>query len=312
MSLIASLGALEIGLIFGLVALGVFLSFRVINFPDLTVDGSFPLGGAVAATLIVAGWNPFAATGVAFAAGALAGALTAWLNVRLRIMQLLASILVMIALYSINLRVMGKPNVALISEPTVFSLVAIDGVPEYWLKPLALAVIVIAAKLLLDAFFASEAGLAMRATGGNPRMARAQGISTDRQTLAGLALSNALVALAGALFAQSQGGADISMGVGTIVIGLAAVIIGETLLPARSLVVTTLACILGAVLYRFFIASALNTEFLGLKAQDLNLVTAVLVALALLVPTYKRKLAGLLPAKRASLVPATPATKEAR
>jgi putative tryptophan/tyrosine transport system permease protein len=298
MSLIASLGALEIGLIFGLVALGVFLSFRVINFPDLTVDGSFPLGGAVAAALIVAGWNPFAATAMAIVAGALSGALTAWLNVHLRIMQLLASILVMIALYSINLRVMGKPNVALINDPTVFSLVAIDGIPEYWMKPLVLLVVVIAAKGLLDWFFASEAGLAMRATGGNPRMARAQGISTDRQTLAGLALSNALVALAGALFVQTQGGADISMGVGTIVIGLAAVIIGETLLPARSLVLTTLACILGAVLYRFFIAAALNTDFMGLKAQDLNLVTAVLVALALLVPGYKRKLAGWLPRRR--------------
>jgi putative ABC transport system permease protein len=309
MSLIASLGALEIGLIFGLVALGVFLSFRVINFPDLTVDGSFPLGGAVAAALIVAGWNPYAATAMAIVAGALSGALTAWLNVHLRIMQLLASILVMIALYSINLRVMGKPNVALIDEPTVFSLLAIDGLPEYWLKPLVLLVIVIAAKLLLDAFFASEKGLAMRATGGNPRMARAQGISTDRQTLAGLALSNALVALAGALFVQTQGGADISMGVGTIVIGLAAVIIGETLLPARSLVVTTLACILGAVLYRFFIAAALNTDFMGLKAQDLNLVTAVLVALALLVPAYKRKLIGLLPKRRAV---ALPMQKEAR
>ena len=297
MSLIASLGALEIGLIFGLVALGVFLSFRVINFPDLTVDGSFPLGGAVAAALIVAGWNPFAATAVAIAAGALSGALTAWLNVHLRIMQLLASILVMIALYSVNLRVMGKPNVALISEPTVFSLVAIDGLPEYWLKPLVLLVIVLAAKVLLDWFLASEAGLAMRATGGNPRMARAQGISTDRLTIVGLALSNALVALAGALFAQSQGGADISMGVGTIVIGLAAVIIGETLLPARSLVVTTLACVLGAVLYRFFIAAALNTDFMGLQAQDLNLVTAVLVAFALLVPAYKRKLGGLFKGK---------------
>jgi putative tryptophan/tyrosine transport system permease protein len=303
MSLIASLGALEIGLIFGLVALGVFLSFRVINFPDLTVDGSFPLGGAVAAALIVAGWNPFAATAVAIAAGALAGALTAWLNVRLRILQLLASILVMIALYSINLRVMGKPNVALIDEPTVFSMVALigplNGIPEYWLKPLALLVIVVAAKLLLDLFFASDAGLAMRATGGNPRMARAQGISTDRQTLVGLALSNALVALAGALFVQTQGGADISMGVGTIVIGLAAVIIGETLLPSRSMVLTTLACVLGAVLYRFFIATALNTDFMGLKAQDLNLVTALLVAVALLVPGYQRKLAALLP-RRAS------------
>lgn len=309
MSLIASLGALEIGLIFGLVALGVFLSFRIINFPDLTVDGSFPLGGAVAAALIVAGWNPFAATAVAVVAGAMAGYLTAWLNVHLRIMQLLASILVMIALYSINLRVMGKPNVALISEPTVFSMLAFGDIPEYWLKPIVLLVVVAAAKILLDLFFASETGLAMRATGGNPRMARSQGISTDRFTLWGLALSNALVALAGALFVQTQGGADISMGVGTIVIGLAAVIIGETLLPARSLVVTTLACILGAVIYRFFIATALNTDFMGLKAQDLNLVTAVLVAFALLVPTYKRKLAGLIPRRQAQ----TPTVrKEAR
>jgi len=309
MSLIASLGAIEIGLIFGLVALGVFLSFRIINFPDLTVDGSFPLGGAVAAALIVAGVNPFAATAAAIVAGALSGYLTAWLNVHLRIMQLLASILVMIALYSVNLRIMGKPNVALINDATVFSLVAFGNIPEYWLKPLVLLVIVIAAKVLIDLFFASELGLAMRATGGNPRMARAQGISTNRLTVWGLALSNALVALAGALFVQTQGGADISMGIGTIVIGLAAVIIGETILPARSLVITTLACILGAVLYRFFIALALNSDFIGLKAQDLNLVTAVLVAFALLVPTYKRKLAGLWPGARAN---SAPAAKEAK
>jgi putative ABC transport system permease protein len=297
MSLIASLGAIEIGLIFGLVALGVYLSFRVINFPDLTVDGSFPLGGAVAAALIVAGVNPLAATAAAIVAGAAAGALTAWLNVRLRIMQLLASILVMIALYSINLRIMGKPNVALINDPTVFTLFDFGGLPEYVLKPLVLLAIVIAAKILIDLFFASETGLAMRATGGNPRMARAQGISTDRQTIVGLSLSNALVALAGALFVQSQGGADISMGIGTIVIGLAAVIIGETLLPARSLVITTAACIVGALLYRFFIALALNSDFIGLQAQDLNLVTALLVAFALLVPAYKRKFTKLLPGK---------------
>jgi putative ABC transport system permease protein len=140
-------------------------------------------------------------------------------------------------------------------------------------------------------------------------MARAQGISTDRLTVWGLALSNGLVALAGALFVQTQGGADISMGIGTIVIGLAAVIIGETILPARSLVVTTLACILGAVLYRFFIALALNSDFIGLKAQDLNLVTAVLVAFALLVPTYKRKLAGLWPGARGN---SASAVKEAK
>lgn len=308
MSLIASMGAIEIGLIFGLVALGVYLSFRVINFPDLTVDGSFPLGGAVAAALIVAGIDPFAATAAAVVAGSAAGALTAWLNVRLRIMQLLASILVMIALYSINLRIMGKPNVALINDPTVFSRFEFVGLPEYVLKPLVLLVIVIAAKILIDLFFASETGLAMRATGGNPRMARAQGISTDRQTIVGLGLSNAMVALAGALFVQSQGGADISMGIGTIVIGLAAVIIGETILPARSLVVTTAACIVGALLYRFFIALALNSDFIGLQAQDLNLVTAVLVAFALLVPAYKRKLARLLPGRAKA---ATTIVKEA-
>ena len=290
MSLIASLGALEIGLIFGLVALGVYLSFRVINFADLTVDASFPLGGAVAATLIVSGWNPFAATAVAFAAGAVAGFVTGWLNVRLKIMQLLAGILVMISLYSVNLRIMGKPNVALISEPTVFSMLAIEGLPEYWLKPLILMVIVIIAKVVLDLYFASEDGLAMRATGGNARMARAQGISTDRLTLLGLALSNGIVALAGALFAQSQGGADVSMGIGTIVIGLAAVIIGETVIPTRSLFITTLACVLGAILYRFFIALALNVDFIGLKAQDLNMVTAVLVGAALVMPAYRQKL----------------------
>lgn len=291
MSLIAAMGALEIGLIFGLVALGVFLSFRIINFADLTVDASFPLGGAVAATLIVLGWNPFLATAIAVLAGALAGWVTGWLNVRLKIMQLLAGILVMISLYSINLRVMGKPNVALISEPTVFSMVAIDGVPEYVLKPLVLLVVALVAKVVLDLYFASEAGLAMRATGSNPRMARAQGISTDWHTLLGMSLSNGLVALAGALFAQSQGGADVSMGIGTIVIGLAAVIIGETLLTSRSLVITTLACLLGAILYRFFIAVALNIDFIGLKAQDLNLVTAILVAFALLMPAYRQKLA---------------------
>lgn len=290
MSLFAALGALEIGLIFGLVALGVFLSFRVVNFPDLTVDGSFPLGGAVAATLIVSGCNPFLATFIALLAGGLAGYVTACLNVYLKIMQLLASILVMIALYSINLRIMGKPNVALINDPTVFSMIHFGDLPDYWVQPLVLLIIVAVAKLLLDAFFASETGLAMRATGGNARMARAQGISTNRQTVWGLAISNALVALAGALFVQTQGGADISMGIGTIVIGLAAVIIGETVLPARSLVVTTLACIFGAVLYRFFIALALDMDFIGLKAQDLNLVTALLVGGALLLPKFKRRL----------------------
>src|SRR5574343_950986 len=291
MTLIALMGALEIGLIFALVALGVLISFRILDFPDLTADGSFPLGGAVAATLIAGGHDPWLACGVAALAGAAAGWVTAWLNVRLNILQLLASILVMIALYSINLRVMGAPNVALIGSPTVFSpLIGEVSERAMWVQPGVLAAIVVAAKLLLDAYFASQSGLAMRATGANPRMARAQGISTNRAILTGMALSNALIALGGALYVQTQGGADISMGVGTIVVGLAAVIIGETLIPSRSLWVITLATVLGAILYRLFIALALSADFIGLQAQDLNLVTAVLVGLALVLPTLKAKL----------------------
>jgi len=286
------LGALEIGLIFSLVALGVFISFRLLRFPDLTVDGSFPLGAAVAATLIAAGADPFTATLAAIAAGAVAGLITGWLNVRLGIMDLLASILMMIALYSINLRIMGRPNVPLIMEPTLFTLWQPAAMPDYVWRVVLLALIVLVVKVLLDAFFATRTGLALRATGSNPRMSRAQGVATGSMVLAGMALSNGLVGFAGALFAQTQGGADISMGIGTIVIGLAAVIVGESILPARKLVIMTLAVILGAILYRFFIALALNSDFIGLKAQDLNLVTAVLVTIALILPRIKRRLTG--------------------
>lgn len=283
-------GALEIGLIFGLVALGVLISFRILRFPDLTVDGSFPLGAAVAATLISAGFDPFAATLAATLAGALAGAITGWLNVRLKIMDLLASILMMIALYSINLRIMGRPNVPLITEPTVFTLLQPEAVSDYIMRPLTLLVAVVAIKFLLDWFLGTQIGLAIRSTGSNPRMARSQGIATGSMVLVGLAISNALCALAGALFAQSQGGADISMGIGTIVIGLAAVIVGESIFPSRRLLVMTLAALVGAVVYRFFIALALNADFIGLHAQDLNLVTAVLVTVALVIPLLKQKL----------------------
>lgn len=292
MSIYSLWGALEIGLIFGLVALAVLISFRILRFPDLTVDGSFPLGGATAATMISAGWDPFSATALATLAGALAGSITGWLNVRLKIMDLLASILMMIALYSINLRVMGRPNVPLIAEPTVFTVLQPDFLDDYVARPLVLILVVIAAKILLDWFFSTQAGLAMRATGSNPRMARSQGVATGGMVLMGMAISNALCALAGALFAQSQGGADISMGIGTIVIGLAAVIVGESIMPSRRLVITTLAVVVGAVLYRFFIALALNADFIGLKAQDLNLVTAILVTVALVIPLFKQRLRG--------------------
>ena len=290
MSLFSLLGAIEIGLIFALVALGVLLSFRLLRFPDLTVDGSFPLGGAVCATLISKGADPFTATAVATLAGALAGLITGWLNVRLKIMDLLASILMMIALYSVNLRIMGGPNVPLINDPTVFNVLQPAGLADYWWRPILMLLIVIVAKLAMDWFFSTERGLAIRATGSNARMARAQGINTGAMVLLGMAISNALVGLAGALFAQTQGGSDISMGIGTIVIGLAAVIVGEAIMPSRRIVYATLAVIVGAIVYRFFIALALNSDFIGLKAQDLNLVTAVLVAIALVIPQLKRML----------------------
>jgi putative ABC transport system permease protein len=288
MTFISFMGALEIGLIFALVALGVLISFRVLDFPDLTADGSFPLGGVVAAVMIVGGYNPWLACLCAALAGAAAGLLTAWLNVRLGILQLLASILTMIALYSINLRIAGAPNVPLLGETTVFSSLVSDD-NAMWMQPLVLAGVVLAAVVALAWFFNSQIGLALRATGANPRMARAQGVSTDRLTLFGMALSNALIALGGALYAQSQGSADVNMGVGTIVIGLAAVIIGETLIPSRIMRTIIIATVLGAVVYRLFIALALQADFIGLQAQDLNLITAVLVAVALVLPQLKAK-----------------------
>ena len=291
MSSIAFLGAIESGLIFALVALGVYLSFRVLEFPDLTVDGSFPLGAAVSATLIVSGWNPWLATAIAMIAGAMAGAFTAWLNVKLNILHLLASILTMIALYSINLRIMGKPNIALLGENTILTPVENLGnqfdIPFYVSTPIVFVLVVLVATLILLKFLNSETGLAMRATGANPRMARAQGVKTSWMILTGMAISNALVALAGSLFAQSQGSADVTMGVGVIVVGLAAVIGGEALISPSTVLKAALACIVGAIMYRMAIAFALNLDMLGLKAQDLNLVTSLLVMIAIVLPRYR-------------------------
>ncbi len=293
MNIAALLGAVELGLLYALVAFGIYLSFRVLNFPDLTVDGSFPLGAAVAATFIVLGVNPYLATLYAMLAGALAGFVTAFLNVRFRILHLLASILTMIALYSINLRIMGRPNIALINEPTILVPFEGLGLAAMWLKPAVLAGLVLIAALLLTRFLTSEFGLAMRATGANPRMARANGVHTAVMIYAGMALSNAMVALAGALFAQTNGFADVTIGTGTIVVGLAAVIIGEALLPDRHIGFAVAGCIIGSVLYRMAIAAALNAEFIGLTASDLNLITAVLVALALILPGARNPLKGI-------------------
>lgn len=292
MSLLALFGALESGLIYALVALGVYISFRVLDFPDLTADGSFPLGGAVAGVAIIADVNPWLACIFGMLAGGVAGLVTAWLHVKLGILQLLSSILVMVALYAVNLRIMQAPNLALLGEPTIFDELVTDN-NGYWMRCVVIGGVVIAAKFFLDWFFSTEMGLAMRATGSNLRMSQAQGIATSRSILLGMAISNGLIALAGAIFVQTQGGADISIGVGTIVIGLAAVIIGETIMPAKKMLWITLSAIVGAILYKFFIQIALSNDTLraiGFGPQDVNLVTALLVVIALILPKIKSKI----------------------
>lgn len=292
MSLIALFGTFETGLVFALVALGVLLSFRVLDFPDLTADGSFPLGAFACALCMTAGLNPFIGVAAGFAAGAAAGLLTAYLNVRLNILQLLSGIIVMTALYSVNLRLGGAPNVPLLGQQTVFDLFAPLIGTGIWQNTAVLLLFALAVKFGLDWFFATETGLAMRAVGANPHMARAQGISTAKMVLLGMALSNGLIAVGGALFAQLVGGADVSAGLGTIVFGLAAVILGEALLPGKKIWVITLSVILGSMVYRLFIMVAMGSETLagwGLKTQDLNLITSVLVVLVMLLPKLKAK-----------------------
>lgn len=290
LSEIAFYGALETGFVYALVAFSIFISFRVLDFPDLTVDGSFPLGAAVAATLIIGGWQPWAATLAAVFAGMAAGAVTAFLNVKLKILNLLASILTMTALYSVNLRIMGKPNVALLGEETILTPWEQFSLPYYMVSVLLFAVVVTAVFALLWFFMKSETGLAMRATGANPSMARAQGIATGAMIILGVSLANGMVGLAGALFAQSQGAADVTMGVGVIVIGLASLIGGEAIINPKTILKALIGCIVGAVIYRLAIAFALNADFIGLKAQDLNIITAVLVTLAIVLPGAKRNL----------------------
>lgn len=291
MSLFSFLGALELGLIYGLVGLAVYLSFRVLNFPDLTVDGSFPLGASVCAAAILGGLDPITATLLAILAGAIAGWITAVLVVRFGILHLLASILVMIALFSVNIRIMGRPNLALLGQTTLFSpFENLSFLPFDQARILVVLVLVLVITFALSRYLHSDQGLALRASGANPRMAGAQGIDTNRQVVGGMALSNSMCALAGALFAQANGFADVTMGLGTIVVGLAAVIVGETLFRLKGILGALIACLLGSLLYRLVIALALDANVLGIEASDLNLVTALLVGFALLAPRLRARM----------------------
>ena len=279
------------GLLWAIMALGVYITYRVLDIADLTVEGSFPLGAAVAASLLAGGYSPWLAFGAAMLAGMLAGVATGLLHTKLKIPALLAGILTMIALYSVNLRVMGKANLSLLRVDTVFSIMRDIG---GFSNAQAVLCVGIVSSLLIGGliywFFGTEIGAAIRATGFNPQMIRAQGVDTNFTIILGLLISNALVALSGALVAQNNGFADVGMGVGTIVIGLASVIIGEVLFSPKSFKTSLIAVILGSIVYRLVIAFVLE---MGMPPNDLKLFTAVLVAFALALPLIKEKCAGL-------------------
>jgi len=281
--------ALYEGLLYGLVAVGVYLTLRVLAFPDLTVDGSYTLGGAVAAVLIRAGLNPFVATVGALGAGLCAGLATSVLNTKLRLPALLAGILMMVALWSVNLRIMGGANVSLLREVTIFDLVSrFLGLETRAAFQVVVAVAVAAIVFfVLNWFLRTDLGLALRATGDNEHMVRTTGVDTDNTIILGVVIGNGLVALAGSVIGQGQGFADVGMGMGMVVMGLASLIIGETLFRARGVARALLAATGGAFVYRLMVDIALR---LGMRPGDIKLATAVLVILALAIPFVQKKL----------------------
>ena len=284
------------GLLWALLALGVFITFRILDVADLTVEGSFPMGAAISAVLITMGVNPWITVLVAGVGGMIAGAVTGWIHTKLKIPALLAGILTMIALYSVNLHIMGKANISLLRMDTVYSAIHSMGISNAVALTIIGVVVTAVVGLFLFWFFGTELGTSIRATGVNPQMIRAQGVNTDTMIVLGLLLSNGFVAVSGALIAQSQGFADIGMGVGTIVIGLASVIIGEVLFASSSIVrklfgnssfvLSLVAVVFGSIIYRIVIATVL---YLGMPPNDLKLFTAILVALALSLPTWQGK-----------------------
>lgn len=300
--LISIFGSIESGIIYALMALGVYLSFRILDFPDLTVDGSFVTGAAVVSISIINGISPLLATLLAIIAGFLAGCLTGILHTKGKINSLLAGILMMIALYSINLRIMGRPNLPLLNEETLFtkltafwhslgldsffnpilSFFGASQFPRTWAIVCVMILVTLFIKFLTDFFLKTEIGLAIRATGDNKRMIRSFAANTDWLIILGLGISNGLVALSGALIAQYGGFADVGMGIGMIIIGLASVIIGEALFGTKTIARTTLAVIGGAIIYRIVLTLALRADFL--ETGDMKLITAVIVIAALVAP----------------------------
>lgn len=285
-------GAISQGVIWGIMGIGVFITFKVLDYADLTVDSSLCTGGAVSAVLISAGMHPLLTLVFSMFAGMVAGAVTGLLHTKLQIPAILSGILTQLALYSVNIRIMGRANVSLLGQPTIITLL---NIPQAILIGGVFAVAVIA---LLYWFFGTEIGCAVRATGDNERMARALGVNTDTMKVLGLIISNGMIGLAGALLSQYQGYADVQMGRGAIVIGLASVIIGEVMIGRRAVnfAVRMSSIIVGAIVYYIIIALVLQ---LGLSTTDLKLFSAVIVAIALAIPTLRQKLAQRRPAAAA-------------
>jgi len=267
--------SLEMGLIYGIVALGIYLTFRVIDFPDLTCDGSFVLGAAVSSILIKSDYNPWLSLLIALLAGGIAGFVTGLLYTKFKVTHLLSGILTGFMLYSINLHVMGGiPNITLINSHTIFSNMPI----------IVLILLSVSICLLVSYFLMTDFGLALRSIGQNKRLAQNSGVNVTLMTILGLVLSNAIIALGGALFSQHQGFADVGSGIGTVIVGLASVMIGERIIPSKSISIQTINCLIGSIIYRLVISFALHSDSLGIATQDLNLITGLLVVGIMCIP----------------------------
>ncbi|WP_335979678.1 ABC transporter permease [Fusobacterium polymorphum] len=269
---------IEQSLIFAIMVLGVYISFRILNFPDMTVDGTFPLGAAISAKLLTLGVNPYLTLLVALISGAAAGAITGLIHVKLKVKDLLAGILVMTALYSINLRVMGKSNIPLFEEDNIFNT-------EYSVM-ITIVVLILISKFILDYLLKTKFGFALKALGDNENLIVSLGLNEEKYKIYGLMIANAFVAFSGAVLAQYQGFADVGMGTGIIVIGLASIIIGDTLFGKRRRLVGTTIVIIGSILYRGVIAVTLS---MGMDASDLKLITSVIVIVILWIQKQKDK-----------------------
>jgi len=293
MSISLLLHALEQGLVFGIMVLGVFITYKILDFPDLTVEGTFPLGAAVAAKVIFSGGDPLWGTFLAIIAGSLAGLITGLLHTKLKLTNLLSGILTMTLLYSLNLRIMGRPNIPLLGKVTLLEEIKnfFPNLSMDYLIPFFFLFIVIIIKFILDYFLSTEIGLTIIATGDNEQMIKSLGVNTDFTKIVGLCLSNALVGLSGALFAQYSGFADVNMGLGTVVSGLACVIIGISIIKIPTIFWRTIAVLVGSLIYRFLMIVALRYGYsLGFKPGDLKLISVLLVIIALTVPVIKQKL----------------------